>query len=194
MATKTTQSNAVNTSVVIASLEKKGDPIAKGLNILTAIKTQKEFDTAAEQVALLKDLGSQAEEKEAAIIDPIKQSIKETQSLFAPFKKLVKDTEAHVKSLMSAFLTKQDEKQKKIEDDFESGKIKKVATYARKVAETQVKSVIATVKKRKVMVITDANKIPREYLVPDTKAITEALKKGVKVPGCEMQAVKSIAI
>lgn len=39
--------------------------------------------------------------------------------------------------------------------------------------------------------VTDPARIPREFLVPDTKAIKEALKAGTDVPGAILQPVRS---
>lgn len=188
-------SNNKNTDVqvVIAALEKQAKPINNKLLKLPAIKTQQEYDTIRERLKKLKDLGKQATAKEKEIVNPIQDSVKKIKALFKPFKDKVAETEAIVNPALVAWVDKQDAEIEKAEEDLESGKIKNVSTFARKVAKASVPTGSGRKKVWKLF-IKDEKKIPREFLVPDETKIREAFKAGKKVAGCTWEQVNQVAV
>jgi hypothetical protein len=95
---------------------------------------------------------------------------------------------------MVKYLNAQEAKAEKVQAKFESGEIKKVSTLLGKQAELHTSSEDASVRRVKVVEITDEKKIPREYLVPNLVAIKNALLQGVTVQGAKIVEQKSIAI
>ena len=182
----------VSAAIVAKSIEKESKPLIRLASI--DILTQEDFDRAAEALSNLKQLSKKAKAEEATIVDPIRQAIKATQAHFKPFIDLVAKIEAQTKESMTAFLVKQKGRVAQLEEDFDTGKIKKVSTLVRKQNELQVSSEHAQVKRIWQLRIVDENKIPREYLVVDETKVREALKDGKKVPGCVWEQVDSIAI
>jgi hypothetical protein len=186
---------AVNTEIVIASIEKQAAGYLKQLTAITSIKTSEEFDDAGQKLKALKKVAASAKEEQDKMIAPLKQAEEQIKIHFTPFANKVKALDATIKALMEDYLLDQKKAIAAIDKQLEEGKIKKVSTYVSKVAALQISSESA-VKVRKVWtaVIEDENKIPKQYLVPDMKAITEALKAGKKVAGVEWKQVDNLSI
>lgn len=184
----------VSTAIVVASLEKQAMPEFRRLTNLTVIKTKEEYEKAADSIKALKVLSGLAKEKELRITDPLRVSLKETQSLFRPFQEKVKAVEDVTKNAMLNFLDAQKKLAAKVESDFEDGKIKKVSTVVAKQNELRIDNGVAQVRKVWTLFIDDASAVPRNFLTPDESAIREEFKTGGKVKGCRWEQVETIAI
>lgn len=183
----------VSTEVVIASLEKQAAPaLRRVLNL--SIKTKADYELAAETIKALKALSAEAKRQEQEITEPLKGVIKKTQNLFRPFQDKVNETELITKEAMGKFLESQKKIALKLDEDFGSGKIKKISTIVTKQNELKVTNGAAQVRKVWTLFVDDTNKIPREYMVPDLAAIREAYKNGTYVEGCRWEQVETIAI
>lgn len=192
MATKKEVSKIVSTAVVAKSLEKEAAPLFKKLSTITKIKNDQDCENAGVMVKELKALSKTADAKMALIINPMKESIKQTQILFKPFTDQVADVEATIKAMMVEFIDAKKTKVVALEEKVESGQVS-IKSYAKKVE--QLTSFTGGSKREiKVTVITNDKLIPREYLVPDMVAIGIALKAGVVIPGCKLETKTSIAI
>jgi hypothetical protein len=185
----------ISTAIVVADLEKEAKPLFNKLNKITTIKTQEDFEMAGEQLKMLKGIVAKAKELENEMTAGIKQSLKKIQEHFKPFSRKTGDLELNIKLMMSNYLEAAKKKLATIDSNFEKGSMK-ISTYAKKVAEVAPTSsrAGATIRKVWTAVITDENKIPREYLVPDMTAITKACKDGEVIPGVEWKQVDQIAI
>lgn len=183
----------VSTEVVIASLERQAAPaLRRVLNL--SIETKADYELAAETIKALKALSAEAKRQEQEITEPLKGVIKKTQNLFRPFQDKVSETEAITKEAMGKFLDGQKKIALRLEEDFESGKIKKISTIVTKQNELKVTNGAAQVRKVWTLFVDDPNKIPREYMVPDLALIREAYKNGMYVEGCRWEQVETIAI
>lgn len=183
----------VSTEVVIASLEKQAAPaLRRVLNL--SIKTKADYELAAETIKALKVLSAEAKRQEQEITEPLKGVIKKTQNLFRPFQDKVSETELITKEAMGKFLEGQKKIALRLEEDFESGKIKKISTIVTKQNELKVTNGAAQVRKIWTLFVDDPNKIPREYMVPDLALIREAYKNGISVEGCRWEQADKIAI
>ena len=183
-----------STAIVIASLEKKAKPLITSLSRIEAIESQEDYDSSSIIISKLKALKKEASAEESTMLDPLKKTEKAIRSHFQPFYNKVSEMESAIKSLMLEWVNKQDLIAAKAEKDFEDGKIASVGTYAKKVAQAQVKNGTAQRKKVWYLEIEEPSSIPREYLVPDTSKIEEALKSGKKVKGCKLVQKNVIAI
>jgi len=190
----TTKNKTVSTAVVITAIEKSANPFFNKLEKLI-IDSPEQYAKAGEWLKKIKEYKKDAEGKESAIIDPIKTSIKNTQALFRPFYERVADIEATTKAAMLEFVEAQDKKKLQLQNDFESGKVKRVSTYIGKVHELEIPAdKNSQVRKVKRLVIEDVNKIPREFLMPNESLIKKILLEGKSVPGCKMVEDKTIAV
>lgn len=191
----------ISTAIVLSSIEKDAKPLFSKLNKITSITAQADMDLAGENMKALKGIADIAYTKEQETNEPNKEAIKNIKlamkkvtELFAPFHLKINAEETRIKNLIGEFLDAQDTAAAKLEADFESGKIKKVSTFAGKMASTQVVNGAAKRKKVKKLFITDPSKIPRQYLVPDEDAIWNAIEDGKKVAGAEIRKVNQVAI
>jgi hypothetical protein len=183
--------NQVNAGVVLAAVEEKAAPILKKLNRIDLVLTQADYEKAMSNTKQLKELLKLSTDKKEAITTPLKEALKEVNSLFKPFEVKVEQMEAEVKAAMLQFVLNQQRQIKKLNQDFADGKIKKVSTITTKLAEFQQP---AGVRKVWQPVEINAAATPREYLMPDMAKIKEALKAGKKVQGWSWEQVENIAI
>ncbi len=184
------QTNNVDASIVMKSLEKQAAPQIKQISSLK-VTCKDDYNTAAELMKSVKGIAKQAKEKEESLTEPLKQVIKDIQSLFKPFRTQVAELEADTKSKMLAFVESSSKQQAQLSQRFEDGEIKKVSTL---VSKTSALTIDSNVRKTWKAVEIDASKTPREYLVPDETLIREALKAGKVVKGWEWKQVDSISI
>lgn len=184
---------AINSLVVAKSLEKKSLPIRKKVSDLEVVD-QESFDLAASLIKQLKAYVKESKAEEDKIADPIKEALANLRAHFKPFNDSIAALEFDTKLKMSVWVEGQQKKQLKVAEDLESGKIKKVSTFISKSEALQVKSPSASVRKVKVLRITNEKLIPREYLVPDEAKIKADLLKGISIAGCKIDLENSIAI
>ena len=182
----------VDAAIVLRSLEVEAQPLFKKLKAITSIESQDDYDRALTLTKNLKELARLAKEKEQSFTIPLNDLIKKARDLFRPFTTMVEATESSTKLLMLEYVKQQQDALKELEEDFSSGKIKRVSTFANKAAEFSAKKS----GNRKVWkaICDDPSKTPKKFLVPDVAAITEALKNGEKVNGWVWQQVDQIAI
>lgn len=184
----------VSTAVVVASLEDKAKPVFNKLKKMGSIICQKDFDLYAEHIKTLKAFKKEGELEKKGITDGIKRSLKAINAHFQPFFNRVWESENDAKEKMEVWLTGQAKKKDKLLGDFKAGKIS-VSAFSKKEDEFSVSSGGgASIRNLKTLEIVDVTKIPREYMVPDERAIREALLSGTKVPGAKMKTKKTIAI
>lgn len=182
----------VDAAIVLRSLESEAQPLFKKLSAVTSITTQEEYDRALTLTKNLKELVRLAKEKEQSFTIPLNDLIKKARDLFRPFTSMVESAETNTKQLMLKYIKQQQDELKKLESDFENGKIKRVSTFANKAAEFSAKK--SGAKKVWRAICDDPHKTPKKYLVPDIQAITEDLKAGKKINGWSWQQVDQIAI
>jgi hypothetical protein len=189
MKTKT----AINSQIVVKSLEKEALPITRKVSNLK-IKNLEHYQLAADLLKKLKEIKKEAKTEEEKFTKPLNELLKTTRTHFKPFFTSIDLIESDTKQRMGVFLEAQEAKQKQLEKKMESGDIKKVSTFVKKSAELEVNSSSASVRRIKKLWIVNEMIIPREFLVPNEAAIFAALKDGKKVAGCKITTVKNIAI
>lgn len=183
----------VSAALVLTSLQVDAKPHFAKLKKL-AIADKQSYEIAAQKVAALKALAKVAREKQASLIEPLQKVIEDIKELFAPFLDKVTEAELAAKDDMVKFLDQLDKQKEKVATAIETGKIAKLSTAANKLAELEIISGASSVRKVWELVEIDGNVTPREYLVPDRKKISIALKDGKQVLGWKLERKKSIAI
>jgi len=184
------KNNNVDAAVVMKSLEKLAAPQIKQISSLT-IKSKDDYATAAELMRSVKNIAKQAKEKEESLTEPLKQVIKDIQSLFKPFRNQVAELEADTKAKMLAFVASTTKQIQAVNERFENGDIKKVSTV---ISKTNALEIDSNVRKTWKAVPVNPTQTPREYCIPDEVKIREALKAGKSVRGWEWRQVESISI
>lgn len=186
---------SVSTEIVIASIKAKAKiPFGK-LKKIDKIKSKEDLEIASNQVKILKELAKESKRQREEITDSLYAGIEKIEQLFEPFESQVKVADTDTKQKIAEYWEETQKQIAQVQQDFKSGKIKKISTFTEKTNELQIVST-GSAKLRKVtkLFITNRKKIPTEYLVPDEKKIEEALKDGKVVPGAELRKVNSIAI
>lgn len=192
---------AVSTAVVVSSIEKKAAPAMRKLKKIDKIKTQEDFDAAAENMKILKDIDKEASAEEAdlasdayAIIEKAENTIAKIGRHFEPFHNKIKALEADTKEKMAKFLEQTRKKAKQVEARFEKGGMS-ISKFTSKVAAVSFKKGgAAKVRQIQKLEIVDESKIPRQYMVPNRSAIEADLRAGKKVAGCDLITVDNIAL
>lgn len=158
------------------------------------IASNADYEAAGKHLKILKGISKVVDTEKGKIINPIKESIKNTEAFFKPFTDEVKQIEVEVKAKMLAWVEKQETKSKQLEADLDSGKIKSIGTFHRKNSELTVQSQHSQLREIKVLEITNLKKIPYQYLLPNETKIREALLAGKKIAGCKLNTKKSLAV
>lgn len=160
------------------------------------IKSKKDLEIGKQYLNDIKFEETKVKEFEARFIKPLRDHIKTLNDPVLIFKKKIKECETHIKSELLSYSQKQAEKienkKQQIEQKVDTGELD-FSKGAEKIAKQDEKLDLG-IKTRKVvsLKITDANLIPREYLIPDERAIKEALQSGKSIPGCELEENKII--
>lgn len=151
---------------------------------------------AVEQLSKLNKTLDRVEEEEAKVIAPMKEAMKAEQARWLPLKSLLKPAIADLRAKMGAYQTEQAAKAQKEKDAIAkkaaTGRLSMTTALKRQAEittpEASVVSTAGMVKFRKVerLVIENPALLPREYLIPDEKAIKDALKGKKQVPGARL--------
>ena len=177
--TQVEKSIAVARELSIKSL----DDMVIGTNLLVKIKT----------------VGKLIDEKKKAITQPLNEALKEIRTLFAPLEANYAEAERIVKAEMirynSVVEAEAAEKAKKLEARVDKGTMK-FETAIDKIAEIPQTAKTATEKgqvtfrEQVTFEITDEQKIPRQYLVPDLVSIRKAILANVEIEGVKKVVTK----
>jgi hypothetical protein len=179
--------------VIVKAIEKQYKPITDTLQKMV-ILTNDDATLAGAKLKELEVIRKEAENQMKAILDPIQLAEQRTRDLFAPSFAAIELIKTQTKQSILDFVNAKEDAQDKLKEDFANKKIKKASTFTGKMTELQVDVKNTKIIRKKVAVISELDKIPREYMVPDMKAIEEALKNGKTVKGAKLQTIKSISL
>lgn len=142
-------------------------------------------------------------ERKEGITRPLMTALASVRDLFKPLELAHADAKKTIKAKMLAFQIEEDEKIEKekariaarvakgtMRVDTATDKLESIGEAGAKTVGSVGKTSIREVKKVRVI---DESSIPREYMVPNMTAITEAIiRNGAVIPGVEMYVEKSI--
>jgi len=141
--------------------------------------------------------------RKEGITRPLMTALSSVRDLFKPLELAHADAKKVIKAKMLAYQIEEDEKIEKekariaarvekgtMKVETAAGKLESMPEVNAKTVGSVGKTSIREVKKVRVV---DESSIPREYLVPNMTAITEAIiRNGAVIPGVEMYVEKSI--
>lgn len=182
----------VSAAVVAKSVVAESKGVVARLRKLEIVD-ERSYDLAGEKLQELREWDRIAEEKENSIIIPLNKAVKEVRALFAPFRETVKGLIAEKKSEMLLYLGKVKSKQKKLDKQFDDGKIGTRA-YVTGTGKNNFAPSSTGLRKIWTAIPVDVKKTPREYLEPNITKIREALKDGKKVAGWKYEQVDNITL
>lgn len=167
------------------------------------ITTQEEYAGAIDLVSKLKDAGSKIKNLKESITKPLNEGLRNARALFAPIEEQFENAERIVKTKLLDYKRKVDEEARaaeaKIAARVEKGTLKletaekKIDAIERVENTTQGKVGAIQIRVTKKVRITDANALPREYLVPNDVLIRKDALSGKVIPGVEVYSEESIA-
>lgn len=129
-------------------------------------------------------------------VEPFETHLKKLKSLTKPSEEVLKFAEITLKGKILDYRAKlqaeAEVKKAEIEEKVKSGEIT-IDKAIKTVGKQEAKMENFNVRKDKVVVITDASKLPREYLVPDMVKIKADLKAGKEIPGALLE-IKEVVV
>ena len=167
------------------------------------ITTPEELATATDHLGKMKQVAKMIKDRKEAITRPMMEALNSARDLFKPIEANLAEAERIVKGKMVTYQTevekKAEEERLRLAKRVEKGTMKP-ETAVRKMEEiqdapksTQGKTAAMAFRNVKKYRVTDESKLPREYLMPNMPAITEALKAGKAVSGAEVYEEKVVA-
>lgn len=157
------------------------------------IKTDQDMESATDILSKIKQVGKLIKARKEQITEPLMESLKSARDLFKPLEQNHEEAERIIKTKMLTYQREADAKNRAEEERIaarvEKGTMREDTAIAKIEAMPEVKRSIqgkvgkVTTRKVPKYRVIDESLIPREYLVPDMGKITEALKKGIAVPG-----------
>jgi hypothetical protein len=165
------------------------------------IKSHGDLLVGTDLLSKLNIFNDKIQEEKEKVTKPLNEALKAERARWRPMERFYEEAIDHVRSEMTAYQTlitnEQKEKEKALADKLEKGELTIEETItAISSVETPAKN-IATMsgdvrfRETKILKIWDHTMIPREYLLPDEKAILTALKEGKKVEGCELEIIQT---
>lgn len=176
--------------------------VQKSANDLV-IKTKEDMALGADLLHNVKAVEDLIVERKEGITRPLMTALSSVRDLFKPLELAHQDAKKVIKAKMLAYQIEEDEKIEKekariaarvekgtMKVETASAKLETIGTTGAKTVGSVGKTSIRVVKKVRIV---DESRIPREYLVPNMTAITEAIiRNGAVIAGVETYEEKSI--
>jgi|TARA_R100000049_G_C1922166_1_gene67201 hypothetical protein len=167
------------------------------------IESEVDMTSGTDLLDELKTVEKAVKQRKEAITRPLMEGLSSARELFKPLEVGYANAKKITKQKMLDYTIAEEERQeeakakvlKRVEKgtmrvDTAVGKMEDIGEAKKSFEGTSSKTSIKKVTKIRIV---DETKIPREYLVPDMKAITEAvLRQRIEVPGIETYEEKSI--
>lgn len=170
---------------------------------MATITTQEEYARAIDLVSELKEAGSKIKNLKESITKPLNEGLRNARAMFAPVEERYENAERIIKTKLLDYKRKVDDEARaaeaKIAARVEKGTLKletaekKLDAIERVETTTQGKVGAIQIRVVKKVRITDANALPREYLVPNETLIRKDALSGKVIPGVEVYSEESIA-
>lgn len=179
------------------------DTIKKEVNVIQVvannieIRDEESFKNSSDVLAKIKQYGKVIKDRREAITRPLLTSLNSVRDLFRGVEDACESAEKTIKNKVSSYIAEQEIKinieKQKIADQIEKGKLKNPETIAKKLdniddVKKDTEGEFSKIRTREVkkIKIVDETLLPREYLIPNEKKITEDFKNGIEIPGTEI--------
>lgn len=170
----------------------------------TSVQNDADLAKISDVIKGIKTFTKKVQEEMDKFIDPAKQIIAETKAKYDPYLKTCLNAEQALKAKAAIYMEQKEKEriaaEKKINDDLESGKIKKVETAVKKLEklpeqQTSMKTENSglSMKKIKDIEIVDFNLVPKEYWTLDIVKVKKVALAGIEIPGVKVIEKTSIA-
>lgn len=186
------------TTDIVPVIQRQLAPVVDQALAIT-LKTAKDLPPAVELLSKLNQINDKIKAEKERITKPLLEALNVERSRWKPMElantEAIETIRTKLSDYQTAEMAKQKAKEAKITEQLKEGeidldkaveKMERVKTPDKEVATAQG---LVQFRETQVLKIWDHTMIPREYLLPDDKAILAALKAGKKVEGCEIEIV-----
>ncbi len=159
------------------------------------VKSDEDMLIATEYLSKLNKINDKMTEEKEKVTKPLNEALKAERGRWKPAEDMYKKGIEWLRTQTSKYQTekikKQREEEAKVAQLLGEGKIS-VEKAGKQLEKLEVVDKVESAegklsfRETQILVIVDAKKIPREYLVADEEKILEALKAGEKVDGCKL--------
>lgn len=169
------------------------------------IENENDFELANSNLADIKEEINRGEKARKFFGDPYRLLVEKINTMFMPHVKTLQQASIIVGRKIIDYHNLQEEKarkeKEKLAKKIETGKItpEKAAEKAEsivapaKTIQSPFTGAQTTFRVRKVAIIVDELKLPREYLIPDKIKINKVALAGIPIPGVEVKEEKSVS-
>ena len=157
-----------------------------------------QYTAGAEQLVELKQQLKDLKAEKADLLEPLKAQQKAiTNETDGPIR-LFEQAESVMKDALLAYtVLKEDRAQKQLAAAYAHGNTEEGATHALALIEQATSKPEAkgiSYRKHTVVDVSDAGKLPREFMMPDMKKIEAAAKAGIQIPGVTVREEQRVAV
>lgn len=162
----------------------------EGVGEIVSIKNDADLDRAVLAHQKAKSVAKLVKARKEFLTKPLNAALKSWREVFKPMEDSVEEEESRLERLILAYRKKKDEaatkKEEVIAEKVATGEIsaEKAVEKMENIKHAEISG--SHVRKVPTLEIFDLSIVPREYLVPDTVKIKEAIKSGLEVPGAKM--------
>ncbi len=186
----------MNENTQITFFEEKKQGLEKLVHE-TSVQNDEDLRKISDVIKGIKTYQKRVVEEMDKFMEPAKQIIAETKAKYDPYLKTCINAEQALKAKAGIYMDAKEKArlaaEKKIHDDLEAGKIKKVDTAVKKLEklpeqQTTMKTENSGLSMRKIkdIEIVDESMIPKEYWALDLVKIKKVALAGVEIPGVKV--------
>ena len=166
------------------------------------IKTEAEIKIASDVLNRIDEAQKRIKFERDKVVAPAKEIIAWAKGVFSPLLERYDEAERTIKDKMIIYnekeMLKANKKLKAVADKVAAGKmeidkasekiegLKPAKSYKGEAGAVQFREV-------KKIVVTNIDKIPRQYMIPDLVVIRGQIIKGIKIPGVEVRIERTVA-
>jgi archaellum component FlaC len=185
----------------LIKISKEAKPLIQQLEGLK-IKDEKSLTLATELLSQANTLIKASKEERKSKTAPLEQQIDEIEIQYTPtedaLSSLIKKIRADMGTYQTEAVKIREAKEDAISNRVGDGKgkfkaetaISKIEELDKPVGKVKTQSGSLSFRADKILKITDQTKIPRGYMLPDESRILSDLKKGINIPGCEIEVIQ----
>jgi len=141
------------------------------------INNNKDLELSSDNLSKVKKVGKLIKERREEITKPMLASLSSVRALFKPVEETCENVEKIVKEKIKGYLDSQKQDINLSEDTRSlTEKLEGVGELPKSIRTRNVSKIR----------IIDESLLPREYLMPNDKKITEDFKEGIEIPGTEV--------
>lgn len=191
-----------NADLRVVEYRREVTPLVERAQAITELTTDAQVVEATEVLSNLNRTLDAVEAEKEKVLKPLREAAKAEKARWAPIEEMFSAGVAHLRGLLSEYQTRKvkekEVEEKRILDRVGEGRgyIKPETAIAKlEEMQTPAEKVVAesgalSFRESKQLKVTDPALVPDEYWMIDEKALLADLKKGISVPGAEIEVIQ----